>query len=163
MKNFQSVGFVHIPRTGGSYVSKKLGIAFYEHSNFPWIQFGWWHRPPHEHLINVKDVWFTIVRNPYDRIASEMKLHRINVKDLLEMKIPEYGHFCMQSSLARYASHICRYENLPDDINSFLAENGYPAIYMGDFMRKTHFLSLSEKDAIRKKYFLDFSEFGYPV
>jgi len=135
----------------------------FEHSKYQNLAFGWWHSAPAPQLMESKKVWFTIVRNPYDRISSELKLAKKTAEDLMKMEIPEYGHFCRQVSLAKYADHICRYETLPKDLNGFLEENGYPKIDLSDFRRRGHPLSDEQKSAIRDRYLDDFREFGYPT
>jgi hypothetical protein len=72
--------FLHITKTGGTSIEEfgfKLGIKWGKYDNILYYFFnkvGFWHIPliyiPNDILIKYK--WFTIVRNPYDRIISEI-------------------------------------------------------------------------------------------
>ena len=159
-----SLGFIHIPRTGGTYLSGKMRQNG--------IMAGWrdmelmrlghdWHTVPRPEVRAKRDKWFCIVRDPYSRIISELRWACRRHWYLDALTPPKMGHFCMQTSLSASADIILRYETLPESANQMLQEEGLGAIDFSDFRPVRH----SPDEAIREKIYQlyrdDFEILGY--
>lgn len=155
---YKDLGFIHIPRTGGTYLSKKMLLGIFD----PLMSrsFAAWHKNPSD-VRHERRAWFTIVRNPYERIASEMSALRKTANDLSLMSLPEDGHFCLQVSLSRHADILIRHENLPSEMNEMLARLNLPAIDFSDWKPKKRNVEESVKKIIRSLYSEDFEGLGY--
>lgn len=153
----EEIGFIHIPRTGGTYLSKKLGLGFFGvWDNGP----AGWHKVPENK--KSRRLWFTIKRNPYNRVASEAGFLNKQIKDLKDLVVPPDNHLCLQKSLAIHADIILTYENLRDDFTDFFkCLNPAKIPDLSDFSPRTHELSAEEREIIYEKYRDDFEFLGY--
>ena len=77
-KNNKKLLFIHIPKTGGTYIEETLkkngyNVGLYNKINISKNNCSHWHTPPkYNKNINFKDyITFTVVRNPYTRFLSE--------------------------------------------------------------------------------------------
>lgn len=114
-KNNKKLLFIHIPKTGGTYIEKTLkkngyNVGTYSNLNKSKNNCSHWHTPPkYNKNINFKDyITFTVVRNPYTRFISEYN----------------WGSF----------GHHYKYLNTKCDINTFATNLKDPnkIIYDGD-------------------------------
>jgi len=171
------LGFLHITRTGGEYLSAKIGLARHD----PLLSRH--HDIPSQDILRQRKNWFTMVRNPYERICSEIfyakiiPAFRINwewpraIESLPDFILPDSGHFALQAPYVKVADRVIHYENMMAEANSLMVEWGYPEINFEDFRagpRKTHLprktlanLTQVEKDIIYEKYRADFDALGY--
>jgi hypothetical protein len=126
--------FIHIPRTGGSSIEVAFGVGI-EHRTpgYTYIGFPDKHKPPADYKAEDPEAWvnyfkFTVVRNPWDRIASVYRWLRIcqNHPFYTELPFREWI-FNMPSNtnatrpqaywLDDDLDFIAKYENLIDDFH----------------------------------------------
>lgn len=174
------LGFVHIPRTSGMAVGKALGLGFWDpllHKDFEW------HLPLSEENRAKRKHWFTIIRNPYQRVASEFQYSKLatavrrvlihrpsarrarvlpnNAAELADFTIPADNHFCLQYSIANGIKTWIRHENMQAELNEFMDSIGYPRIELPTHRSKEHILTEADKEIIYEKYKTDFEKLGY--
>jgi hypothetical protein len=176
------LGFMHIPRTSGTALGKALGLGLWDpllHKDF----LGW-HLPLSEENRTKRKHWFTIIRNPYQRVASEFKYAKHaavlkknktqvrampnNVAELVDFTIPADNHFCLQYSIANGIKTWIRHENMQAELNEFMDSIGYPrielptnALWEKGVRLKEHILTEADKEIIYEKYKTDFEKLGY--
>lgn len=174
------LGFLQITRTGGTYLGNKLGLGMLD----PLIsgRSEDWHRLPSEEVLSRREHWFVVIRNPYDRIMSEIELSRrisawaVRVPGVLSIPrwaaitetsmladagVPGFGHYAFQTSIARRIKNWIRHENLPTEVNRMMKGLGYPEVDFSDWKPKVRQISEADKENIYNKYKQDFEELGY--
>jgi hypothetical protein len=159
---YKSLGFIHIPRTGGTYLSRKMWLGVWDPHT--WKHGLVDHRMPTKRSLAERGHWFTLIRNPYDRIASELKRAKKGIEYLEQMgEPPKDGHFCKQSNFAKLADTLIRYENMPAEVNALMDKLSLPAVDFSDWAPKAHTLSNLQKKVIGRKYRDDFDLLGYSL
>lgn len=177
---FDDLFFIHIPKTGGTYVrytlksiSSCIDHGMITHSTYSECQ----------HLIKDK-VPFTVVRNPYDWIASWYYFeHTRSKKYKRDPNVTKYktfedfilnkGFYNLNRPLiqSQYTTgidknNILKQENLIQDLDQFLKSNGYKFILPKEKIRENKLKqpivwSNKMKDIFLSKYLEDFLNFGY--
>ena len=142
--------FIHITKCGGTYIeniSKKKNILWGRHDptygkkcfdRYPSL----WHRIP-KFTNNLEDYdWFMVVRNPYDRIISELhcpygglgyEINRFNPyminKYIVERIKKRYIHGDHYTEQYKYLiendgvkQHILKYENIEEEFNKLMID-----------------------------------------
>lgn len=182
INRFNKWGFIHIPKTGGTSVTSILknseGTEYVSTS--------------HNHIGKFEDIEdyfiFTIVRNPFTRIASSYYHHcrdngfksfRKFVDTIYEydyLHFPQSYFISNGSSPKKKVSFIGRYENLHNDINEIFTKinvNGtlphlnrniiydkHPNLNQEQYYK--HFYTEEwMKDWVRERYENDFKIFNY--
>jgi hypothetical protein len=159
---YKSIGFLHIPRTGGTYLSRKMYLGVWDVNT--WKHGLVDHRLPTARSLAERGHWFTLVRNPYDRMASELKRAKKSIEYLEQMsEPPKEGHFCTQASFAKLADTLIRYENMPEGVNALMEKLNLPVVDFSDWAPKAHTLTDIEKKVIGEKYREDFDFLNYPL
>lgn len=176
--------FIHITKTGGTSIENTGN-----NSNIQWGRFhkeyGWWHEyfPKKSKILKDKYDWFTVVRNPYDRIVSEFycKFTKIKYKqtkdkktfnNLIQDKIRYRSntgdHWSEQYKYidSKYNIHIIKYENLVVEFNELMIKYNYKIeLNQHDNQSKKYFstndLSRDTLDLINNIYNKDFELFNY--
>jgi len=191
----RNILFIHIPRTGGTTVEHwlsqlgALGLHSYSLPNVMRVT------PQHlrvndvEELIgdNYFEYTFAIVRNPFDRIASEFRLRRKLALEGVFNASPRFSswlenqldaarknpfhldnHFRPQWEFVSSAVDVYKYEDGLREILTKVAEKiGAPApaalpqkLSTGDLNESVRF-DIADVERIRSVYAADFERFGY--
>lgn len=183
--------FVHIPKAGGSTIEellRKAGAkqALKYHSRLNYVRC----TPQHMHADifhfyvpkGFYDYAFTVVRNPFDRVASEYKWRT----RLSEQPLPEFNQW-LKTTLGEFAEKPYVYDNhvrpqwefIEDHVEIFKLEDGLDKPLQAAFGRlklpwegiEIHHAKKSSDGAIRATrqsielirdfYAKDFKDFGY--
>lgn len=127
--NDDKATFIHIPKTGGSSITKwylKNILSVVEFEKYEYIL------PEHifsSEIENIAPITFTIVRNPWDRLVSMYTFLQQNMsllqectfKDfvLYEIKNISFGNHKLTTPQIRWiepgVTHLLRFENLEED------------------------------------------------
>jgi hypothetical protein len=182
--------FIHIAKTGG----QAIAAVAKNHAGLSWGMFdkdygtkGMCHKllsnVENPDIINKHD-WFTVVRNPYERIVSQYNWHisrlreAIEVNTYLHRELEKYDphftysscHFTEQHRYLepQYNIRVLRYENLKEDFNSLMKEYGYNIVLnkkvnVSIKVASLYDLSLETIELINKVYEKDFTTFGYEM
>ena len=183
--------FIHITKTGGTTIEKlgqkhniKWGMFHKEYNN--------WHRPPGEQNQNIiqKYDWFTVVRNPYDRIISELHCrfgnHNREILNKSKNEINEYirkcinlkdnfhnyknlycyGHYNEQHKYLCDNINILKFENLEEDFNKLMIKYNMNIKLQGHHYKMKRKFNIHDLDKetinlINNVYHKDFELFGY--
>ena len=194
--------FIHITKTGGSSIetwAQKRGIFWgkYHQDYGSWAPKiparGPWHTffTLQRESLRSKFNWFVVVRNPYDRILSEVycpfagrdrpkriigedTISREQFNTYIQRKINEryqHGdHYSEQHLYVLPGVHILRFENLKNEFANLMTEYGLPNVLDVHINRtvglkepKFTLLDFSQAtlDLINTVYLNDFKQFGY--
>ena len=170
--------FIHIPKNAGNSIVKC----------FSWPEVSYFH-PQHDTVYDIKkkfpelyQKWkkFAVVRNPYDRMVSWYFFHKENPEHLLEKervnnisfnewikknKFSHRGHkwlYKPQHTWVDDTVNILKFENLNNDINSFL--NTKLELPRLTKTNREHYLLYYDKDSLNivyNKYKEDFKKYNY--
>jgi hypothetical protein len=135
--------FAHITRTSGTSIEtcakKQMNLAWGRFHKEYGIH---WHQPliEIEQLVQSKYDWFTVVRNPYDRIISEFyffgippynktvskkDFNKIIRQNILSQHKKEYHYYEQYKYISNISTtHILRYENIDIDFNNLMSQYG---------------------------------------
>ena len=182
----KNIGFVHIPKCGGTSVTDQI-----KKLNEGWIEIEGIHTPPKRILDLGYDVkgWIFQVRNPYTRFMSEY-FHQIRKKETnknFEFYIKQVDtkglHLIPQSYFVKTEldktkelNFIGRYENYIDDVNSIFEKlninetiphrNRNPIYDIHPNLKQEKYYSAFYKekwmeDWVKERYKDDFKIFNY--
>lgn len=198
LKSSKPLKFMHITKTGGSSI-EQLGVAL----NMSWgihhsssdKTYGFWHEIPSRKkasLLRQYD-WFTVVRNPYDRIVSEFWcqyggagrptqvnpsnfnafiMEQIKSKGNEELKghyTPQYKYLSVLNIGPGVVLRVLRFEKLQSDFNDLCSLYNLPKLKLMVLNKpqKKHYnvshLSEQTISLIQSVYKVDFEIFGYSM
>lgn len=188
--------FMHITKTGGTsieIVGRRLNLSWGMHHTRAEREYGFWHGLPETKPAEVmrKYEWFTVVRNPYDRLVSEfwcqwggagrpanatVASFNAFLVDAIRTRAhrPEGDHYTPQhrylSLLAVGAGvvlRVLRFERLQQDFARLLKLYRLPQVRLPFANRhaskplNTSHLTEETVDLIRRTYEADFAIFRY--
>lgn len=164
--HMKELKFIHITKTAGSsieYSAKRVGIKFGQFHT----EYGHWHNffPQKDTSLKLKYDWFTVVRNPYDRIISEFhweydvgwnkdNIHNYDksqfntyIQNKINKRDPNGDHYSEQYKYIdpnpEIKIHVLKYENIKEEFDALMSLYGLN-------------LSLTEHaNASRKKFTID--------
>ena len=179
--------FIHITKTGGTSVEESGLAAGYEWGRFH-ADYGWWHTlfPLLPQRMKERYDWFTIVRNPLSRMASEFhcqwggvgdtdltKYTRESFNAFVRRKIRRHSHGGAGNHYSAQILYmdpdipirVLHFENLTQGFNALMEEYGYNVSlthvnHMPRAFTEADF-ETSTVDLIHKTYAADFTQFGY--
>jgi hypothetical protein len=177
--------FIHISKTGGQTIAnvaleqaqikwgmhdEEYGLGAKCHRAFPTL-------PTY---LKDKYDWFTVVRNPYDRMVSEYNFSKLNIDinifvwnkmwNLENGNMNDGYHFTEQYKYLdpNYNIHVLHYENLDENFNNLMKSyslniklNKKINVSIKKASKKD--LSLRSIQHINRAYAKDFSTFGYEM
>jgi hypothetical protein len=177
--------FIHISKTGGQAIANAAGI---QHGLYWGMYDGEYGFGPMCHRLlshnKMKDPsqyeWFTVVRNPYDRMISEYNWMKstIDINEYINNVISNVGtEECMKGAHYteqwRYIEkgftiHVLHYENLEQEFDELMSKYGYKISLenrrngkRNNATRKD--LTLETIERINRIYEKDFKMFGYEM
>lgn len=197
--------FIHIPKTGGTTIEKLLfpTYKFEDKTNYSYLygwdcNLGWLNHLTLDQILNFDDnnsfqkyQMFAVVRNPWDRLASEyhwkisiskltlsfsdfVRALYINeaekIKSCYKSELAYLQHFKLQSDYlsASYVDviKILRFENFEKDVRRFLHKNGImcnniPRIRASHHSHYTEYYDNDCIEMVREIYGEDIDRFGY--
>ena len=173
--------FIHITKTGGSSIEeigRRNNIAWGIHHR----EYGFHHEffPRKPKQIKEKYEWFTVVRNPYDRLVSEFYCYwggppdkNVSVEKFNEITRKSIQNRSSQgdhwSEQYRYIDpvipiHILKYENLAVEFNNLCKLKLDVKCNVGKNKKYSkHDYNQLTLDLIRRVYEKDFLTFGYEI
>ena len=182
--------FIHITKTAGTSIEDtghEIGVMWGRFHK----EYGWWHEcfPRKPEKIRKKYDWFTVVRNPYDRIISEFhcvfarSIHAEITKDAIDKKdaemfnriirhkikarSPKGDHYTEQCEYLKDMDvRIIRFENIKNEFDELMRERKINlTLNIRENAGKKTFslrdLDQGTVDLINKVYKKDFHMLGY--
>lgn len=185
MSALKPLKFIHISKTGGQSIAQvgfeqaemkwgmndeEYGLGPKCHRAFPLI--------PKE--VKDKYDWFTVVRDPYDRMVSEYNFSKLDVDinifvwnklwNLENGNMNDGYHFTEQCRYLdpEYDIQILKYENLKEEFDALMKKYNYnivlsSEINVSDKKATKRDLSLRSIQHINRAYAKDFTTFGYKM
>lgn len=179
--------FLHIPRTGGHYISEKLGAYIVKESR---------HVQPSFYLQEYKKEWneyykFSFVRNPWDRIVSSWSRTIAKGSNWFDYKKIDKDKYFNGAILTRFKPFIIKnkfwmqvhfkpqikwlhpsldfigkYENLDDDLKKVFNDNSIEWSNRGNFYKSYHrpyqeYYTPETKHIVQTVYKEEIKRFGY--
>jgi hypothetical protein len=188
--NKKELKFIHITKTAGNSIedcAKHKNINF---GRFHQYEYGFWHEffPTKNKDLKDKYDWFTVVRNPYDRIISEFhckwggignNLDEIDKYDInyfnnyimlkIENRSESGDHYSEQYKYIdpEYNIHILKFENIDEEFNKLMNKYNLDItldlVTNKSILKKFGVKDLSKHNInlINKVYDKDFEMFNY--
>lgn len=196
MKN--KIKFIHITKTAGTSIEDvglKHGFKWGRHDKsldiMPLEGYAPWHIPPRFYKKKnpyTGKITFAVVRNPYDRILSEVFFMNKMIHNKFELDINEFNdyiskhldlaenklqdhflpqHYYTHNNGEKDVTHILKFDNVVEEFNIMMNKYKYN-IKLDVFANETNKnrtiddITPENIKRINDVYNLDFSYFGYP-
>lgn len=184
----KTLKFIHITKTGGTSIENTGKLINQNWGRFHKNEIGYWHKifEKYPNKIKSKYDWFTVVRNPYNRILSEYYCKWGGIgNENIDHNIDEFNKYLINKvKNCRYLKHytkqfkyipdnknikirILKFENLKEEFKKLLKEYNLPDIeLLHENKAKNKKFTINDFNdelinTINKVYDKDFKMFGY--